>query len=531
MPRLSPRASALVHELWRERARPPAWRLAVLRELAATGEANAAPYILGEYLQHDLPASEVVSLFGQLARGLSMAALLGMERERLQSDSWYVPASSQPLEKLNTLSTTPGGWLGLAIASFSRNGHIRERAVRALGELQRDGREVPFLALRTADYVQEVRRAATSALASRFTAENAPSFVLALPLLRHLDAHRLRKEPSVLAWVLTYLSSPEGWPALRAGLEAPDRSVRRECFALAVTLASRREEVVRRALHDPDPLIRLRGVRELESLKPRPEDVLAATRDPFTPARIAALALLSRVDEQTVAVEWRRALLDSSAAIRAMARAWLAGHRPLDVAAFYREALAKRETATLVPAIAGIAEVGQANDAADLLFLTEHPQANVREAVAASLGRLLGAEAIGVLVTMLGDASPRVARKARRLLERHLSAPVARGVWELVENLPAERASAAIRLLSELPKWDALDYLLRALDRPEPTRTEAVALVQRWRDRSAKAQWPLGSQGATRFRERLAALPEGLLLRDVVRSIDFELAYWAREGH
>jgi HEAT repeat protein len=459
-----------------------------------------------------------------------MATLLGMERERLQSDSWYVPAWSQPFEKLKALASTPGGWAALAIASFSRNGHIREHSVRAIGELQRDGREVPFLVLRTVDYVPQVRRAATAALASRFTSENAPSFVLALPLLRHLDTHRLRKEPSVLAWVLTYLSSPEGWPALRAGLDTTDRNVRRECFALALTLASRHVEGVDRALRDPDPVIRLRGVRELQSTEARPEDVVAAARDPFTPVRIAALELLARLDEGTAAVEWTRALLDSSASMRAMARAWFAGNRPLDLVAFYREALAKRENATMVPAIAGLAEVGHADDAADLVFLTEHPHAKVREAVAAGLGRLLGAEAISALVPMLADASPRVARKARRFLERHLSTAVARNVWELVESLPPERASPAIRLLSQLPKWDALDYLLRAVDRPDPTRTEAAALLQRWRDRSTRAQWPLASRDAARFRERLAALPEGLIPRDVVRSIDFDLAYWAREG-
>jgi len=54
-----------------------------------------------------------------------MATLLGMERERLQADSWYVPAWSDPFEKLKALANTPGRMGGFG-ASFSRNGHIRE---------------------------------------------------------------------------------------------------------------------------------------------------------------------------------------------------------------------------------------------------------------------------------------------------------------------------------------------------------------------------------------------------------------------
>jgi HEAT repeat protein len=213
-----------------------------------------------------------------------------------------------------------------------------------------------------------------------------------------------------------------------------------------------------------------------------------------------------------------------------MARGWLAEHQLVDVAAFYRRAVATGEKATLVPAIAGLAEVGKAEDAADLVFLTDHPRAKVREAVAVGLSRLLAAEAINALVPMLADASPRVARKAQRLLERYVSSAIAPTVWKLIESVPPQRASSAIRLLSELPKWEALEYLLRAINRPEPTRTESAALLQRWRDLSVKMQRPLGSADARRLRERLAALPEGLLPYDVIRSVEFELTFWADQG-
>jgi hypothetical protein len=107
---------------------------------------------------------------------------------------------------------------------------------------------------------------------------------------------------------------------------------------------------------------------------------------------------------------------------------------------------------------------------------------------------------------MLGDASPRVARKARRWLERYLTIAVGRNVWELVETLSPGRIGPALQLLFELPRWDAFDYLLRSVERPEPARTAAASLLLRWRNRSGAR--PPRSRDAARFRERLATLPE-----------------------
>jgi len=275
MPQLSQRASELVHEIARARSRPPAKKLALmrlLRELAGLDEPNAAPYILAEYLYEAvLDAADVAALLARLASRLSTESLLGLERERMQSDAWYGPVWLQPLDRMKEFFRAPGGWAAFAFASFSRNGYLREHAVRALNDLLNDGREIPFLALRTADFVPQVARAATAALAARFTPKNADSFVLALPLLRHLDAYRVRKQASLLAWVLTFLSSADGWPALRGGLVAVDRAVRRECFNLALSLDARRQEAARLALTDSDPVIRLRAFRVLDSRGAQPE--------------------------------------------------------------------------------------------------------------------------------------------------------------------------------------------------------------------------------------------------------------------
>ena len=142
-------------------------------------------------------------------------------------------------------------------------------------------------------------------------------------------------------------------------------------------------------------MVQLWGLRQSASQPVPVDDLLAAARYPFTPVRAAALERLSEVDPAVAATEWKRALLDSSPSIRAAARRrLLAETTSFDLRAFYRDALAGTEPTSVAPAVAGLAEVGRAEDAAELILLTEHPRAKVREAVAAALARLLGAEAI-----------------------------------------------------------------------------------------------------------------------------------------
>jgi len=511
----------------RNLVRPRTRRIDLLRKLAVLNEPATAPWILTEYVrERDLRAVDVAPLLESLLRQPGIKKLIGIARGSSDDyDGWYSwGRTDDASQRLREFAGAPGGWAAFAFASLARSGHVRELAVRALDELLRDGREVPFLILRTADYVAQVRHAASAAISSRLTAEHAPFFVLSLPLVRHLHESRLRKEASVLEWVKRLLLSERGWPALEAGLRSSDRDERRECFALAFGVPSRREEIARKALHDVDPVLRLRGIRELGANARHEELIFAALHDPYAPVRATALDALAEGSANV----WREALLDRNASIRDKARRWFAAHDPIDAAAFYRSALEKRDGATLAQAIAGLADVGTDADAADLLFLTDHPRARVREAVAAGLGRLLGAEAVDAVIPMLRDESKRVAGKAGQFLRRHLTTEIARTVWEMFDELKPAGTVAALRVISDLPKWDALDYLLRALDKPEPIRSLALALLDRWVRVSAKSGRVLPAADARRLRARLAQLP--FVPEALSRKIDFDLRFWERQG-
>ena len=102
MPRLSPKASELVRELWprfssnseaiawshRKESRTTAWCLRLLRQLTGTGEPNAAPYVLGAYLQHDLPVATIAEMLDVLESRATAESLIGRERELLGAISF-----------------------------------------------------------------------------------------------------------------------------------------------------------------------------------------------------------------------------------------------------------------------------------------------------------------------------------------------------------------------------------------------------------------------------------------------------------
>lgn len=506
---------------------PTAWRLRVLRNLTKIADSNAAPYVLSAYLQYALPAEPVAEMLDALESRATAESLIGRDRDRIDTD--YSSHWPSIWEKLDPFRQQAGGWAAFATASLSRNGYIRERAVQALARSIGDGREILFLVLRTADHVPQVRRAAISALRARVAAPSGAALVRSLPLVIHLHRYRGQHERAASDSILAFLSSPDGWPALSAGLDATDVRVRRESFTLAFSIRERRSETGLRALRSGDPLVRLWGLRETASETVPIDDLIAAAHYPFTPLRAAALERLSGVDPVVGEREWKSALLDPSPSIRALARRRTA---QLDLRTFYREALAGTAHTSVAPAVSGLAEVGRPEDAAEVILLTDHPRVKVREAVVAALARLLGTEAIDAVMPMLTDKSPRVARKAAQALARHLTTPLGQRVWIVVQEEAPERAVAALHLLARLPQWEGLDYLLRAIARPEPLRTEAFDLLRGWHARFHRsgAQRELGTADAARLRNMLTAVPAGSLPGELIREIDFSLGFWLREG-
>lgn len=387
----------------------------------------------------------------------------------------------------------------LGVASMHPNGHVREAAVRELDASS--GGELPYLLVRLNDWVEPVRRRAREAVRRRLTPEYAPRFVRDLWLVERL-AECGRDDHESLVEAVHSLLVTRGRGALLAGLEAPDRWLRRTCYRLLLEPPGREApEVVLRALADEDNIVRLRGVRWGAVLL-EPQQLLellpALLRDPFARVREDALRLLSeRAPDRAESALWG-ALLDPNATVRDMARRILARNGQADFVDVYRGALG-RET---IPALHGLAETGRAEDAALVEPFLTASAPRVRRAAVAALGRLAPDASVPHLVRALEDGSAGVSRVARIALAPRAGSVGAEALWRLTTAGGAEHVRVnALLLLAALAKWESIAWLVCAQAHPDPAVSErARRLVTRWIDRFNRS----GSQPTREQIERAA---------------------------
>ncbi|MFI1856161.1 hypothetical protein [Streptomyces sp. NPDC020480] len=333
--------------------------------------------------------------------------------------------------------------LALAFACSHHDGRVRERAVRRI--VERPSPELmPYLVLRTGDWVRQVRERARAGLTdllqrdpARYVPATAPTALL---------ADRRRRGDFARRQFLAALLSAPGAALLEGLLASPLREQRR--FALEVAGAAGRlplRALVALAEGDTDVRVRARAAEAAarEAVWTDRTDLLrrlAAAR--HREVRATALTGLIRAGH---AEEVTGALDDPAGLVRAVARdaARRTGAEPL---AHYRAAVQGPQPPT--GALDGLAETGSDADAPLLLPLLDHPQAPIRAHALRAL-RILDAAPTDRVVPLLRDPSAKVIRQAVTTLRPH-SAKLPPGLAaSLLTDRRAAVRRAGYRLLSE----------------------------------------------------------------------------------
>ena len=157
----------------------------------------------------------------------------------------------------------------LGVISFHGNGFIREAALRTLDQVA-GGAELRYLLVRLNDWVPEVREAAQRAVRRRLTAEYASVFAFHIGLIVRLLGWGRANHFETLGWIVELLRGPAGWPRLPAMLDSADAVSRRLLYRLLMDTESEAgRALIRRALHDSEPVTRLEAMRRLKGAKPR----------------------------------------------------------------------------------------------------------------------------------------------------------------------------------------------------------------------------------------------------------------------
>lgn len=345
----------------------------------------------------------------------------------------------------------------LQAAARHGDGHLREAAVRRLGELPSID-ALPALIERCNDWVAPVRHAAQVALYRLLRAEHAAALVIALPRLQHLRRCRRADHDALVTAVEQLLQRCPA--ALHAGLYAADARVARACFLLswqtAPTLA-----LIACGLRSRDCVIADRAAGALRTLEAthRPPLLALARRAPLMPVRREALQLaLQDADDATATTLALAALLDSAPALRRMALRWLCAHGQQAAArASLRNALAGPRR---IRAIGLLAELGEAADAHRIEGLLTAAEPALRAACLGALLRLLPARSDDWIAAAFADPAASVVRRVRtapRLYEYDAAT-----LLHLLAGAAAPAAALAVleTVGRRLDKWERLRLIL-----------------------------------------------------------------------
>lgn len=370
------------------------------------------------------------------------------------------------------------------VAASHGNGHVREAALRVLAEAG-DARVLPFVLLRLNDWVAEVRRAARSALAGYVAPEFAPALVTLLPMIERLGLQGRGEHETVIAWVVKLLAAPELRDVRFAGCRDADLEVRTACLRFSLKAAPDDAPLLLElALADAEPKLRVLALRRIGAALPAAWArtlIDGALHDRSSQVRRIALDLLGEFlsPDEIVAIT-EAALLDVAAATRWQAQQLLARARSIDLAEFYRAALARPSTSMHTKgALLGLGECGQETDVLLVRPHLDSDLASVRRIAMQVLGKLEPTTVVAPFFLALSDRLPGVANAARRALGARTAHVRVERLLEILASstAPVHARANAVALGSHLSKWDALFLMLTALDTPDSESLESVRIV------------------------------------------------------
>ena len=363
--------------------------------------------------------------------------------------------------------SSTSSWIEQMADSRSRDGHVREAAVRALGAAVH-GPALPLLLERVNDWVPEVRQAAREAVAAFLHAEHLDAWPPALGALGALQRGSRADHAALLHDIAAFLLEPGHVAALKAAGAGMTRASARVLLSFELSHAT--DEATRfRVLHDAatssDVVMAATAIARLDSL-PSPSHRIglagAACVSPFASIRASGLRAALRTGDASVASLVRALSTDDSAGVRAVALAALGDARDgvLDGARrMLREGRTAKQRAVALSIVCVLD--GEAADAICEAIRSDRAAAVRRVALAHLFTRSSGDGRDALVLAALADESPRLRELAVAQIRKGAFVPPP----EVLERIVAARPDAlghAIRIAAHGSPWARLAFLLQA---------------------------------------------------------------------
>lgn len=350
----------------------------------------------------------------------------------------------------------------------SRDGHVREAAVKALGT-SAHGPALPLLLERANDWVAQVRQAAREAIAAYLHADHLGAWPAALGALAALQRGSRDNHAALLRDIAAFLLVPDHVATLKAARAGLTLEATRFLFSLELGHAAdeaTRFRLLRDAATSDDVVMAATAIAQVESLQLSSRRIGlagAACLSPFAPIRANGLRAALRTGDPSAASLVRALCADDSASVRAVALAALGDDRGrvLDEARrTLREGRTAKQRAVALDVVCALD-----GDAAAALCEEARldPAAAVRRVAYARLFALAcGDDRDRLVLAALSDESTRLRDLAVAQVGKGAFAPPADVLRRIVAARP-ESLVHAIRVAAFGSPWARLGFLLEAL--------------------------------------------------------------------
>lgn len=468
----------------------------------------------------------------QLIHNLKAVELLLMD-ESVRGSQYHSHNYRASWDKVNKdsivhlLNRVPEPTLLLGLGSMHRNGFIRQFCLNELDK-SRDGSELPFILIRTTDWVPEISTLAKSMVQARLKKENGALFVQNIATIERLkqrkrgDAARVLKLSheqaiqSPLSDFIAQLSSddlqarrlcmyqglarPDRIQIIEAGTENSDQQVRQIAYMAGIPqfAPERKLEVIKKGLQDPYPSNR----REI--------------------LRAAVLHFPEQQDELVFPL-----LLDRSSKVRLLAKyLWKEKHNDFDFDKYYRERISVASGAELIAAMRGLSDSRLKEDYPLLEKYLSDKNIQIRKAAIDCMVLIDREKSLQMLLKLLAqeEAGTLSAIKKNLLLcDRFLSGEDLWRVFSACKQMSTRLC--ILKILATLPKWEQLGYFLIAYaNKNEEVSKLALGYLKRWQDRFRQSWVFTQPNQAQAERIRLAASLVGAKL-DIPKYRELQLVF------